>query len=240
MSAARMAVPLAAIALSLACTTPRRNAVASPSIEEFFPPRWQVGDSWVVSMTTEVRAPADLGPQFVERAFRYEVTRMPTERQPTYRVEVRPEDADEDSRFALYFRVEDFSLARVARAGEGGIEDTVISNGPHPFVNYAHRLPIIADAPIAHPRQLMDEPYAFNVGGKTVVQRVRIEADTLHLRLEQQDPGVMLIVEVKWRAGDPWWREIVCLTVGSSNRDLPRKNQIAASGFMLSKSPAPR
>ena len=170
-----------------------------------FPPRWKVGDTWVVSAKTEDVLRSRPGRDaFETNEFRFEVAGLPGEGTELARIVVRDHvRRGNEEAYELTFRPKPFSLAeyRVLDRRTGAIQHVQAKNGPSPFLG--HRSSgLIVDFPVHPPEHALADPLPFTFElHRRGVQMVEVTPE-----------GLRFIVTVgterctfEWKRGEPWW-----------------------------------
>ena len=186
-------------------------------------------------MKTLAPVPAELRPSYEEHIFDFHVEAVPDGQTASYRIEVHPRDADMDEVYALYYRPDDFSLEMVARFHPPeAAEKTVLRSGPHPFIYYERRLPIVPDFLVADSSDASSRR-EFKVGRYRVIQEIQEAGGQARITLARMEPLGSLRVSMDWTAGDPWWSRIECTE--NPPPDAPFEGRVVASGYLLKDGP---
>lgn len=169
-----------------------------------FPPRWQLGDTWVVSTKTEDTLRSRLDRLvFHTNEFLFEVVALPVEGAELARIIVtnRTPRIDKEA-YELTFRTKPFSLAayRVMYSRTGAVRYTREENGPNPFLG-PRSSGLIVDFPVEPPEHALAGRLPFTSGSDRGVQTVEATPDGLRfVVIAGSDHHVF-----EWKRGEPWW-----------------------------------
>jgi hypothetical protein len=182
-------------------------------LDGVLPPRWGVGDTWIVRTST-IEHDDSGGESRRTHHQRFQVRDVPREGADYYVVTTHGRDRHGDSRTILAFRVPDLAATEAYSSDWPPTKiDPSFSRAALPDVRGG---PPVFAFPIMPP--LLDEvpprfanPMSFpREDAEPIRQTIEPTADGLHIHFENPamfDDAVK-VIDLTWRRGDPWWSSV--------------------------------
>ncbi len=213
---------------------PQGPPLSARHLEGVFPPKWHVGDQWIVERHEPKAAQMAAAPEIyiLKTRYLFRVVEEPVEADGEYRMDIRrlirPYDGDTggprieavdaaEGQISASFWARDHSLIVARDMTELDKPWGVEENGPHPFVGLrdptrydGHDVPLDA-FPSVPPT--LDNPFVWRMAGvarSRCWQVIRPTEEGLVFEIEVltwrgDEPYGVEEARIEWRRGEPWW-----------------------------------